>query len=155
MNCRAHIYTSSLIGGVLYAVTQSSQAAISSLLSGILLDIDHIFDFLIFSDDKISIKNLFSWCDGGRWEKITLIFHSYELYVLLVVVTYYFHHDILIGAMFGTGFHLLLDVIGNCYLRKNFRFSPIFYFLTYRIFAGFNKNRLRTDYDLAKPEPSR
>lgn len=60
-------------------------------------------------------------------------------------LTYYFPHNILIAILLGTGLHIILDQIGNCYLRKNFSLSLWFYFLTYRILVGFHKDELRTD----------
>lgn len=145
MDIRTHLYSSALLGGSLYAATQSAQVSIAAFLSGIFVDIDHVSDFLIFSDEKFSIKNVFSWCDDGRWEKIALFFHSYELYFILITLTYYSPHNILIGILLGTGLHIILDQIGNCYLRKNFSLSLWFYFLTYRILVGFHKDKLRTD----------
>jgi len=73
-----------------------------------------------------------------------LFFHSYELYFLLGIITYYFPHGILIGLMLGTGVHLILDQIWNCHLRSEFRVSPWFYFLTYRVHCGFHKDKLCT-----------
>lgn len=145
MDSRIHFYSSTLLSGCLYTITQSPQITISGFLSGILIDIDHVFDFLVFSKDKISIKNLFSWCNEGKWEKIIHICHSYEFYLLLCVITYYSPNNIQTGILFGGGLHLILDQIGNCYLKNKFRLSPWFYFLTYRAFVNFNKEKLCTD----------
>jgi len=145
MDIRTHISTSAFLGGALYAIAQSPQIAIFAFLGGVFIDIDHVFDFLIFSDDKISIKNIFLWCDEGKWKKITLIFHSYELYLILALLTYYFPYKALIGILFGTGLHLIVDQIGNRYINKKFCLSVFFYFLIYRIYVGFHKNQLRFD----------
>jgi hypothetical protein len=145
MKTTVHVYSSGLLGGTIYFITQSAAISIVAFLSGIFIDIDHIFDFLIFSGEKFSIKNMFRWCHEVRWKKITLIFHSYEFYLILGIITYNFPHDILIGLMAGTGFHIMLDQIGNCFLCKNPRLFPWFYFLTYRVNAGFHKDKLRID----------
>jgi hypothetical protein len=145
MDIRTHVYSSTLLGGSLYAVTHSPQIAVFAFLSGVFLDIDHIFDFLIFSEDRISIKKLLLWCDDGKWEKITLVFHSYELYFILGIITYYFPYEPLIGILFGMGLHLIVDQIGNRYIIKKFRLSLFFYFLIYRIYVGFHKKQLRFD----------
>jgi hypothetical protein len=140
VDIRTHLYTSTLLGGTLYSFTQSNQAAIFSFLSGVFIDLDHVLDFLIFSKEKLYIRNIFSWCEDGRWKKITLIFHSYEIYLILCIITYYFPGDILIGILSGMGLHLILDQIGN---RRRFGLSLWFYFFIYRAFAGFHRDNLR------------
>jgi hypothetical protein len=47
MKIRTHLYTTTLLSGGLFAATRSSQIAVSCFLSGIFIDIDHVFDFLI------------------------------------------------------------------------------------------------------------
>lgn len=140
MNVRVHLYTSTLLGGVLYAVTRSWQIAVSSILSGIFIDIDHILDFLLFSGEKFSVKSMFSWCHEGRWRKVTLLLHSYEIYFILIIVTYYFPSEILMGILFGTGLHMILDQARNPACEN---LSKWFYFLSYRIYAGFSKKNLK------------
>ena len=140
MDSRIHLYTGGLMSGISYAITQSPQIAISSFLSSILIDVDHVFDFLIFSKEKLSIRNIISWCENGRWKRITLIFHSYEIYLILCIITYYFPDSILIGILSGMGLHLILDQIGN---HRRFGLSLWFYFFIYRAFAGFHKDNLR------------
>ncbi len=142
MKIRTHFYTSTILSGGLYAVTRSPQIALSCFLSGIFIDIDHIFDFLIFSGEKFSIKKMISWCNELRWEKIVLIFHSYEVLIFLSFIMYYFPGNILMGVLLGGGLHLVLDQIGNCFFGKRFRVSPWFYFLIFRIFSGFRKEKL-------------
>ncbi len=77
---------------------------------------------------------------------MALIFHSYELYFLLGVIAYYFPAEIMTGLMIGIGGHLILDQSWNCHLRKDYYLSPWFYFLTYRIYAGFHKDKLRIEF---------
>ena len=143
MKTKVHIYSSGLLGGTVYILSRSAGIAVVTFLSGVLIDLDHIFDYVIFSGEKFTIKKMFAWCDEWRWEKITLLFHSYELYLILGIVTYYFPHDVLIGIMIGTGVHLFIDQIGNCFLCNDIRVSPWFYFLTYRIYVGFHQDKLK------------
>jgi len=144
MKVRTHIYSSAILGGTIYALTTSKSIAISALVGGVFIDLDHIFDFFIFSGERFSIKNLFSWCDGLRWEKLTLLLHSWEIFLGLVVLAFFYPNHILIGSLLGGGLHLILDQIGNPYraLQRKLIPSPLFYFLTYRCFVGFHKDRL-------------
>ncbi len=126
-------------------LSQSTELSVITFLSGIFIDLDHFLDFFLFSGEKFSIKNVISWCEDGRWERVSLIFHSYELYIVLGVITYYFPHNILIGIMLGVGLHLLLDQFWNCNMRKRFRLAQWFYFLTYRASVGFHRDRMRIE----------
>ena len=137
-----HFYSSGLLGGAVYKLSQSLEMSIITFLCGFLIDIDHVFDYLVLSGRKFSIKNLLSWCYNDEWEIIFLFFHSYELYFLLGVTTYYFPNNILIGLMLGIGVHLVLDQIWNCRRRNDICLSPWFYFITYRAYAGFHKDKL-------------
>ncbi|MBF0487162.1 MAG: hypothetical protein HQK98_03290 [Nitrospirae bacterium] len=140
MTTRVHTYTSSALGGVLYAITNSWQEA-AALITGVFIDIDHIFDFLIFSGERLTIRNFTSWCDEMKWNRITLIFHSYELLIVLGFIAYYSGSETVTGILYGAVFHVLLDQTGN--LRK-YQFSQWFYFLAYRIIKGFKKDNLRS-----------
>ena len=113
--------------------------------AGIFIDVDHFFDYLLLSGEPFSIRGMFSWCDEGRWERIVLIFHSYEFYALFGLYLYYHPHPLLLGVFYGVGLHLLLDQIGNRYLLKNLAVNPLFYFLSYRAIGGFRKEWLRVD----------
>ncbi|MBF0555458.1 MAG: hypothetical protein HQK96_13035 [Nitrospirae bacterium] len=140
MTTRVHTYTSAALGGIIYAITDSWQAAVSTLIAGVFIDIDHIFDFLMFSGERLTMRNFTSWCDEMKWNKITLIFHSYELFIVLGFIAYYSGSKTATGILCGAVFHVLLDQTGN--LRKS-RLSQWFYFLTYRIIQGFKKDNLK------------
>lgn len=124
----------------MYAITNSWQAAVATFISGVFIDIDHIFDFLVFSGERYSIQNFNSWCYEMRWTKITLIFHSYELFILLGFIAYYTRSKATLGILCGAVIHVLLDQFSNL---KYFKLSPWFYFITYRAIKGFKKDNMR------------
>ena len=139
MKPSVHVATSVLLATALYAYSGSVPVAASCLVSGVLIDLDHVLDFHIFSGERLSIANFFSWCNDGRWQKISLIFHSYELFGILCAVAYYLDNALLRGMLWGAGLHLLIDQIAN---TREYRLSPWFYFLGYRIAVGFRRERL-------------
>lgn len=132
MRTVTHFYTSLLLSGSLYVIYQSIEISISCLLSGIFIDLDHIFDFLFFSNYKFSVKKFYCWCDEGKMQKLILIFHSVELYIIIVIINIVYPCNVSVGILFGCGLHLALDEIRNCFSRKKFIISRSFYFLTYR-----------------------
>lgn len=143
MTVRTHVITSSVLAVTIYAWTNSVATAVSAFISGILIDLDHLLDFFLLSGESFSVRGLFSWCNEGRWERLILIFHSYELYFIYGIFVYNHPHPILTGILLGTGLHLLLDQAGNRHLTKGFAISHWFYFLIFRGWGKFHKDWLR------------
>lgn len=131
MRTPAHICASSAAGGAAYVLTGSAELSVSCLLSGVLLDVDHLADFFLLSGEPFTIKGFFSWCHEMRWKKIYLVLHSYELYFLLLLAAGLFPGRALTGVLLGMGLHLLMDQLGNRDLNK------WFYFMTFRYRSGF------------------
>ncbi|MFH2220421.1 MAG: hypothetical protein ABII68_12295 [Pseudomonadota bacterium] len=144
MKTSIHVYSSAILSGTIYALTQSTQMTVSAFVSSVFIDLDHVLDFLVFSGERFSIKGFFSWFDDTRWEKVTLLFHSYEVYLILCIITFLYPNNILIGILLGCGLHLALDQIGlrSFGLRLDVKPAPMYYFLSYRFFVGFHKSKL-------------
>lgn len=140
MKTSVHVSTSAVLAAAIYAYSRSVPEAASCLVSGVLIDLDHVVDFHIFSGERFSLTNFFSWCNESRWQRLTVIFHSYELLGILCAVAYYMDSAVLRGIVCGAGLHLLLDQLGNL---RIFRLSPWFYLLGYRIVMGFRRDKLQ------------
>ncbi len=140
MKTSAHIVTSSVLAAALYAHSHSLPESAMCLAGGVLIDLDHILDFYLFSGERFSVRRFFSWCHSAHWPKLTIFFHSYELYALLFAAAWYLDSAILRGLVWGTGLHLLLDQLDN--VRK-YRLSPWIYLLGYRIAVKFRGEKLR------------
>lgn len=143
MNTKAHTAASVALATGIYATTSSVPTATAALLTGIFMDIDHVIDFFLFSRERFSIMGFTSWCYEGRWNKLTLMFHSYELFILCSFLAYKYPNPAILGAFCGMGLHLILDQIGNRHLIKAFTISRWFYFFTFRAWGGFQKDWLR------------
>ena len=138
MKTTAHIYASIAAGGAAYGLTGSPAISVSCLLSGVLLDVDHLLDFYLLTDERFTFNGFLSWCHELRWKKIYLVLHSYELYFLLVLAACLFTSEVLTGVLLGMGLHLLMDQLGNTALNK------WFYFMTFRYRSGFASSALAT-----------
>jgi hypothetical protein len=139
MKTSVHISASALLAVAVYAYSRSAPEAASCLVGGVLIDLDHVVDFHLFSGERFTLANFFSWYNEDRWRKITLVFHSYELFVILCAVAYYLDSAVLRGMVWGAGLHLLLDQLAN---PGRVRLSPWFYLMGYRIAKGFRRDRL-------------
>jgi hypothetical protein len=151
MKTSVHVATSAMLTAALYAHSRSVPMAASCFVSGVLIDLDHVVDFHLFSGERFSLANFFSWYAESRWQRLTLIFHSYELFGILCAVAYYLDNAVLGGIVWGAGLHLLLDQLAN---PRTFRLSPWIYLLGYRIAMGFRRDKLQLSLPpgMAKPE---
>ena len=141
MTVKTHITTSALLSAATFLITSSTTMAMSALVSGVLIDLDHLIDFFIFSGERFSVQNLFEWCKTS-WERSLFPFHSWEMYILFTLFTYHSPHPVQIGILLGVGVHLTLDQIGNRYFLKHDSIRPFFYFFIYRASKGFYKKRM-------------
>ncbi len=135
----AHVYTSAVLAAALYAHSHSIPESTICFAGGILIDLDHVIDFVLFSGEKFSPGNFVSWCEN-RWQRVTLLFHSYELLSLLFIIMVYLDSAVLRGILWGAGLHLLLDQLWN---PKAYGLSPLFYFIGFRIAAGFRREKMQ------------
>lgn len=131
MKASAHVYASAAAGGAACWLTGSAAAGAACLLGGVLLDLDHLPDFLLDSEEPFTVKNFLSWCYDLKWKKVYLLLHSYELYALLALSGFFFRSPAFYGFLLGMGLHLLMDQAGNRFLNK------WFYFFVFRYRSGF------------------
>ena len=104
------------------------------LFFGWIIDIDHMFDYLLFKKSiKFNLKEFISGRYFNISRKIYIPLHSYELSIILFFVFIFFDETGFIFVFFAHLFHLLQDQITN----KVKLFS---YFFTYRAFNSFNIN---------------
>jgi len=134
MKLNKHVAVTLPLSAVIYYFSHSLPAFFGSLIGGILIDVDHVFDYFIQEGINFRIKYFFNWCYNNKWNKVTLIFHSIELLVFLWFIVLYFNLGLFwIGIAIGMTQHLILDIVFNTDL------NPKSYFFTLRFLNGFKK----------------
>lgn len=118
-----HSAISAGIGAGVWGVTGSPAAGGTALAVGVLIDVDHLFDF-------------YRWYVRRKTGKIFLIFHAWEFSLagLLLVGLVYYHPVLLAAALAHLG-HVATDHFHN-------RLAPWGYFITYRVIVGFDAARI-------------
>ena len=137
MSPAVHFVTSLVGAGIVYGMFGSFISAVIFIVSGVLLDLDHVFDYIREHHLKsFSIKRLFETCDEDDFEKIVLIFHSYEfLFILWIVITIFKLGIFWIALALGMTMHLVLDQLRN-------NVFALTYFLTYRWMKKFDMEHI-------------
>lgn len=149
MKAKHHFWSSLAAGGALYWATGSSAALAGAMLGGFAIDADHILDQwwsirrgAPVADSKAGLpgaKSLFArYFRRRKLVRLPLIFHAYELFAVIAVLTLTRRTPFLIGLLSGYALHLALDMIRH---HHEFR-SPLFYLLAYRLSQGFRRDQL-------------
>lgn len=112
MKIEHHIVISALISGSLFAVFRSSGLAAASFLSGILIDTDHVIDYMIANRSSLKFREFLAYFYREKHQKITLLFHGWEWLCCLIAVSVITDFNSWItGFLAGYGQHIVLDFI--------------------------------------------
>ncbi|UCD55009.1 MAG: hypothetical protein JSV93_05695 [Candidatus Omnitrophota bacterium] len=138
-----HIIASLTLGGLLWLFTKSVYVGSLCFASGILVDVDHVLEYIIHHGWKgLTFKNVYRACEQTakqegkmRFKKIYIIFHTGEAVLLLWAITVYTKNIYLLAITIGFSLHLILDCIGNS-LR------PFSYSVCWRAINKFDSNKL-------------
>ena len=126
------------MGIIISFFTKSLFAGLICFFSGVLLDIDHIIEYIVhFGWRNFTLKGCYEECERIakgqgelRFKKMYLIFHSAELIFILWLASFYTKNIYLFSAALGYSLHLVLDCIGN-------QLYPQAYFILWRTINNF------------------
>ena len=126
-----HLAASAVISGSIYLSTKSATVSAVSFLCGILIDVDHVLDYVREYGFRADIREFLRVFYTSRFRKVVLLFHAWELVAGLFIVSWLTGwNEVLLGLGIGTFHHLLLDQFGN-------GMRPLGYFLGFRILKRF------------------
>lgn len=129
-----------VIGAAVYLYFKSLACGIASFLTGVFLDVDHFIDCYINYGLMFDLRNFYSYCMQTKFDRLTLLFHSYELVIILWVAIFVFTlDDIWKAVAIGVTQHIIIDHFVNT-RKRGFRKRG--YFLIFRLINRFKKDRL-------------
>lgn len=110
---QGHAVISVGIGALIWFLTRSVASAVTALAVGVLMDADHVLDYL--------------WMWRGRTDRLWVPLHSYELAAPMLIATWLSNWSpLLLAATVAHLGHLVTDQLSN---RLS---NPFVYFLMYR-----------------------
>ncbi len=138
-----HIIASLTIGAVLWFFTKSVYAGLLCFASGVLVDIDHILEYIIHHGRKgLSFKNMYEACEQTerqkgdlKFKRLYIILHTAEIVLLLWTITIYTKNIYLLAITWGYSLHLILDCAAN-------PLYPFSYFIFWRAINKFDSSKL-------------
>ncbi len=153
MSPGGHLVTTVLACAAAYVATGSAELAAGVAAGGFLIDLDHVFDYLVVERQRdLRPAAFLRYYLEGRCRRVVLPLHSYELFAFLLLTAWLSHQEWLWGYVLGVALHLPLDIIFNG------RFVPggliRFYSFTCRARARFLAERFANASRLAPLEDS-
>ncbi len=137
MSPKQHAAVSVGCGVVLGVVMRSWAAGTACCAAGVLIDLDHFFDFWLNRGFSLSPRKLLDFCYCGTSKKFYDILHGYEYIPLLAwASTFPGWSRIGLGLTVGYAVHLAGDQCYNTHLNR------WTYFLTYRALHRFDASRI-------------
>lgn len=134
-------HTIASLGGsvIFYLIFNSFFCALICFLAGILVDLDHFFDYVKYTGWNTNLKQFFHYSYGAKFKQFYLLFHSYEYLPLIAIIIIISDYNLLlIAAAIGFTQHLIFDQFTN-------PVKPLAYFLTYRSKNKFSKESFLKD----------
>jgi hypothetical protein len=147
-----HLVTTAAAAAAVYAGTGSLELTAGLAAGGFLIDVDHAVDYVLFDGQRdLRPATFLRHYNEGRFDRLVLLLHSYELAALFGVIAWLTNQVWLWGYVLGMALHLPLDVVFNG------RYEPggmlAFYSLTYRWRVRFRAERLLTRAYLGPTPP--
>lgn len=110
MKIEHHITLSTIISGALYAIFKSWELSISSLITGVLIDIDHTIDYFVEHGLRLNRKKFLSYFYNEQHKKITLLLHGWEWLCCLGAAAVVTEFNLWVtGVLIGYGHHMVFD----------------------------------------------
>jgi hypothetical protein len=141
MSPGGHLLTTTGACAAAAVLTGSAGLSAGIALGGFFIDVDHAVDYVLFERQADLRPGAFlRYYLEGRVQRLVLVLHSYELFVLLGVIAWWLQAPWLLGYLLGGLMHLALDIAFNGQLTP--RSIWAFYSFIHRARHGFAAPRL-------------
>ena len=140
MNLKNHITVSLIFSAFLFAISKSWTIITSSLIRGVLIDIDHILDYSREHGIDLRIKQFYERFDRKEVTRVWLILHSWELLFLMSICAFLMSwNPWVVGMIIGLTQHIVLDQISN-------KINKWAYFFFWRLRNDFSIKKICPDW---------
>jgi hypothetical protein len=141
MNVSYHIGISLAGAALLYYFQDNLSAPCACLISGILPDIDHIWDCREHLGSGASFQEMKKACENSSLKRIRLYFHAFEWWAVITLITVLtWQNYFMQGFLAGYSLHMATDTVFNCVRVQG-------YSIIYRWITGFKSEFF---YDLKR-----
>ena len=143
MSPSKHVISSFVFGFIFWFFTKSIYAGLLCWASGVLIDLDHIVEYIIhFGKGGLTYEELYKISEqtgkreGERiFKKLYLVFHVAEIAILFWLIAIYTKNIYFYAVALGHTLHLIMDYIAN-------PVYPFSYFMFWRIIHKFEIDKI-------------
>jgi hypothetical protein len=141
MSPGGHLVITAAACAAAQAATASWSLTAAIAVGGVLIDVDHVVDYVLFERRRRLTPGAFlRHYVEGRTQRVVLALHSYELFAALLVAGWWTQSVPVLGYLVGALMHLALDVAWNGRLTP--RSILAFYSFGYRAAHRFDSAAL-------------
>ncbi|MBF0212474.1 MAG: hypothetical protein HQM00_02785 [Magnetococcales bacterium] len=126
------------LGLVVFWQTDNALWSLMSAAGSLFPDVDHLIESWFRCRGRWSLRAFLKPDHFDAWPRLVFMLHGYEWLVLLLALAVGLESGSLFHFTLGYLSHLLLDEAGNRMPGVRHRIRPLFYFLSYRLWHGFN-----------------
>jgi hypothetical protein len=134
MKIEKHIIASAGVSGIIFAATGSAKIAGAALITGIFIDVDHLYDYWKDHSFDLNLSKFFKACFECDFKKTRLLLHSVEFLLIIAIASFLMRSWLLAGFTLGMCQHLMFDQITNLVY-------PASYSFIYRWLNGFKAEK--------------
>ncbi len=143
MRLSAHVVLTVPVAATFYGITKSWSGLPGVFITGILLDVDHWFEYWHDCGMNLNIVKFFEYGNSGINTHHYIILHSYEfLFLLFIGMQFPKLHYFFLGMIVGLIPHLFLDYVNICARLKYKWYSFILFSFIFRAFFYFKRDRI-------------
>lgn len=136
MNVKYHFVVAVIMSIMIFFLFKDLTISIFFFLSSFFIDVDHILDYWIHRKMfKLSFKDFMKMCKEYKVIKVVILFHSYELIVIFLLILLFWYNKLFVGIIIGMTTHILIDVLSNPILLRSYSFI-------FRFFHKFNHTKI-------------
>lgn len=147
MTLREHTVAAFPLMAGVYVATRSLTAAVLAGASSVLIDVDHVPDYVYFRGGWRGLRDFFRTCYQGRLVKTFVLFHAWEWAIgCWMLILAWSAPQWILAVAAGITYHLVLDQVFNPVDRS-------FYWISCRARHGFVFALFSTSTAESRPAP--
>lgn len=140
MTLPEHMALSIPFAGLTYTTTSSLTFALVAATASILIDLDHVVDYLLETRRWSRPFGVFAFYKEGNFSRVFLFLHSWELAAILLIGGWQSERSWAMAIGLGFAFHISMDTLCWCVLRS--RVTPMLYLFGFRLSRRFSADRI-------------
>jgi hypothetical protein len=130
MKVTHHVLVSTAVSGGVYLMTRSIPLTLGSCISGWVIDVDHLLDYLVEHGPRPDASHFFATFRDDKYRRARLVLHGWEWPLLIAAASLVTRPSLTIGVAVGWLQHLVFDQLTNSP-------SPLGYSIMWRAMHGF------------------